>query len=213
MFIRAWSSRNFTEYLNINESFDSCIDENEEFMFEGGINLYSGGSVEDDESDEEELDKENKLMAVVRFVLFDEDAIMGKGMDFSYVADMHSGDTEAMAGSLLRSKIYKDAIDFIGLARHTVYISRFYVYPEFRKMGIARYLWENMERILLHCFNVRVRCFGIIPDPQEPTDEGWESAVDTAGHLKKRMINVIKSAGFTKLRNSCVYAKRSEELE
>jgi hypothetical protein len=212
MVLKAFCSRHYMTIFDSSRPFISEVDEEEEYMFTAGFNLHHTNSDDKDFDDDinDDADYEpGEVMATVYCTFFDEDKILNDNVDIVVQADMISSDLQGAIYTLTKSRTYKKMIDEdkIFLPLFTCYIDKFYIYPKYRKSGIARYIWDNIENILLHCFNTHIHCFVIIPKPQQPDDEGnWDNSIDENGEMLKRMIKVIKKAGFKQLGKSEYYA-------
>ena len=203
-YLEAFSSRHDVSIFDAAESFSKAVGEQEEYMFSGGFDLYE---VELDDEYEEVDPKE--LIATVRAVFFDEDKILNEGQDIVDIADMTNSDTCGAIAALTKSKIHNQQLDDdkLFLPLFSSYIQRIYVYPKFRSSGVARYIFNNMADIFLHCFNTNIHSFVICPKPQQPDIHGnWSDSPDENDTMLKRMILLLKKSGYKKIYNSEYYA-------
>jgi len=204
MILKAFSSRHYTPIFDVNEPFVSEIDEQDEYMFSGGFDLYK------ENEDIENYDDAERIIATVRGIFFDEDKILDDDQDIVDLADMLDGDVYTAMYALSKSKLYNQDPneDKIFLPLFSCYVQRVYVYPEFRQSGIAQYIFTNMEQIFLHCFNTNIHSFVIYPKPQQPDPQGnWINSSDDKGVMLNCMVKVIKSFGFSPLGSSGYFAK------
>ena len=170
MILKSWTTRNTLKIENINNDFKENIDdiffEGKEYSFTGGFTLYNN----------------NKIIAQVSGIFFDEDKIKYEYGSIVGIADVINSDVYDAIKTLSKSKIYYQEIDeekyFLPL--FTCYIQQIYVYPEYRKKGIARFIFKNMKKIFKYCFNTEIHCLIIIPKPQQPIKkEKYEEWINT----------------------------------
>jgi len=196
MILKAFSSRHHTLLFDMDREFVEAVDEQEEFSFIAGFNLF---------------DEENeKAVATVCGIFFDEAKILNEGEDIVELADMLDVDVYGAMDALSSSKIYNQekSPDKEWMSLFSCYLQRVYVYPEYRNTGIARYIFENMEQVFTHCFNTPINSFVIFPKPQQPdVNDNWDNSVDTDGSMLKRMLQVIKKDGYKQIGKTGYYAK------
>jgi|GEM_PF-2254133 len=195
MILKAFSSRHYVSIYDVNETFLKTIDEQEIYNFVGGFDLR------DEETTE--------AVATVRGIFFDEDKILNNDENIVALADMLNADVEGAMSVLSQSKIYNQELndEKAMLPLFSCYIQRIYVYPKFRGLGIARYIFENLEQIFAHCFNTPIHSFVIYPKPQQPDDKGsWDNIPDDSGVMLTRMIGILKKAGYKQIGKSGYYA-------
>ena len=193
--LEAFSSRHSVSIYNTDEPFSEITDEDEIYSFFGGFDLHN--------------ERTKEIIAVVDGIFFDEDKILNDGEDVVDVADALDGDATGAMFALSKSRIHNQALNFekAMLPLFSCYIRRVYVYPKFRGSGIARYIFENIEAICLHSFNTHIHSFVIYPKPQQPNVEGnWENMPDEDGVMLKRMVSVLKKAGYKKIGKFGYYA-------
>lgn len=217
MTIKAFSSRHNKTILDSDHPFikEQYYDE-DSYVFTGGFDLCFGSDSNDpDDMDDIEDNgihtncEKGEKIATVLCTFFDEDRILNEGQDIVYVSDMIDSDTCGAISTLVKSKLHKQEIDEnkIFLSLFTCYIDRFYIYPKFRQRGIARYILENMEDILLYLFNTHIHSYVTCLKPQQPNKEGnWVDSHDENGDMLKRMIRVFKAAGYKRLGKSEFFA-------
>lgn len=189
--IEVSSSRDEIEWIDTNEPFSQCIDEMEQYSFRAFVSIF----------------EEDNLVAEVSGIVFDEQKILNEGQDIVDIADMYDSDTFGAISTLIESKIYKQELDenLIFTPPYSCYIEKVYVEPEYRRKGIAKYIFNNLYEIFLHCLNIHIRCFVIYPNPQQPNEKGiWENLSDE--DMKKLMINVIKKSGYRRIGKSGYFA-------
>lgn len=189
--IEVSSSRDEIEWIDTNEPFSQCIDEMEQYSFRAFVSIF----------------EEDNLVAEVSGIVFDEQKILNEGQDIVDIADMYDSDTFGAISTLIESKIYKQELDenLIFTPPYSCYVEKVYVEPEYRRKGIAKYIFNNLYEIFLHCLNIHIRCFVIYPNPQQPNEKGiWENLSDE--DMKKLMINVIKKSGYRRIGKSGYFA-------
>jgi len=195
MILKAFSSRHSMSIYDIDEPFAEIIDEDEIYSFIGGFDFH-------DEDTEE-------IIATVRGIFFDEDKILNEDEDIVALADALDGDVMGAMSVLTKSKIHNQELndEKAMLPLFSCYIQRIYVYPKFRGSGFARYIFENLEAICLHSFNTPIHSFVIYPKPQQPdVNENWDNMPDKDDMILKRMIGVLKKAGYKQIGKSGYYA-------
>ena len=129
MILKAFSSRHYVSINDIEKTFTEIIDEEEVYNFVGGFDFH------DEETDE--------IIATVKGIFFDEDKIVNEGENISILADMLDGDVEGAMSTLSNSKIHNQVLDDekAMLPLFSCYIQRIYIYPKYRRSGIARYIY------------------------------------------------------------------------
>jgi GNAT superfamily N-acetyltransferase len=207
LILKAYSSRYNLEIKNLIEDFDKEIfeydDGNKKFTFYGAFNLYIN----------------RKIATSVSGIFFDENKIINEYKNIVDIADIIDADVYDAIKTLYNSRIYKQEIfdDKIFSSLFTCYIQRVYVYPEFRKRGIARYIFKNLDKIFLHCFNTEIHCLVIIPKPQQPNKkekyEEWVNTPDENGVMLNLMIKLLKIEGYKNIGKTNVYVKNYASYE
>lgn len=190
--IKSSSSRNLIEG-NIEDN-DILYSDYDKYVFFGDIQLI------DTETE--------KTIATIEITYYDEDKILNDNMSLAEISDMICGDEHFAICTLLRSRLYKAEIDeeamFVPLV--TCYISRVFVYPEYRNMGFGTYIFENISKLSEYIYNMKVHAIVICPKPQEPTDEKWIDSIDENGQKLKKMISILKKNGYRNICESEFYA-------
>jgi len=207
MILKAFSSREEIEVNNLDKKFIEDISfQEEDFTFIGGFNLHNNR-------------RNKEIIATVSAIFFDENKIYNEHEDIVDISDMIDADVYGAMKALSKSKVYKQEIhdDKVFTALFSCYIQRLYVYPNYRKKGIARYIFKNLDQIFLHCFNTEIHCFVIVPKPQQPIKsekyEKWENNPDEDGLMLKRMIKLLKMEGYTKIGKTEFYVKNYASYE
>jgi GNAT superfamily N-acetyltransferase len=196
MILKAFSSRYDISISNLNNEFINSVDEMEKYSFIGGFVLY------DDDTDE--------ILATVSGMFFDEDKILNENEDIVDIADMIDADVYGAMSVLSKNKIHNQEVndEKMFLSLFSCYIQRIYVYPKYRKTGIAHYIFSNLEQIFLHCFNTPIHSFVIFPKPQQPNGKNaWENSPDNDGTMLKRMKKLLKINNFTQIGKTGYYIK------
>lgn len=195
MVLKAFSSRHHLSIYDYKELFANEVDEQEIFSFMGGFDL------EDERTSEE--------IATVSGIFFDEDKILNESENIVNIADMFDGDVYVAMAALSKSKLHNKKLndEKARLSLFSCYIERIYIYPKFRELGLSRYIYENLEQIFLHCFNIQIHSFVIYPKPQQPDKDGnWNDSSDNDGLMLKKMISVLKKNGYKQLGKTGFYA-------
>ena len=213
MEIRAWNSRDEL----IVEGHDGemhmvCIDESDQFSFQGGLLVYESVY---DEDGYIEFGETGKLVAIVYGRFYDNTTIINEGYslgnmeeDFGYnarlfsCADMVDEDNANAIMALLKSEMLEREMDEDMMCRdlYDFYLERLYIEPEFRGKGVAKFILDNLPALLHRFFNITLRCVVTYPRPLKHTDgagimSGWEKS-DSDGEMKNHMIKVIEKRGF-----------------
>jgi GNAT superfamily N-acetyltransferase len=196
MILEAYSSHHYVPINNFDEVFTESIGEQEVFSFIAGFTLQ-----------EEET---NDVLATVRGIFFNEDKILNANEDIADLADMLDADVHGAMSALSRSKIHNQELndEKAMLPLFSCYIQRIYVYPQYRGLGIAKYIFMNLEEIFLHCFNAPIHSLVIYPKPQQPDEKNcWYDSPDENGVMLKRMVSLLKKDGYKKIGATGYYAK------
>lgn len=86
----------------------------------------------------------------------------------------------------------------------SIYIDRLYVYPDYRRTGIASFIFDNIGNILCHKYKFNLRYVCIIVKPDDPTDMSYNAMYDI-------MTRTLISVGFTRIpciSGESIFAKR-----
>ena len=103
--------------------------------------------------------------------LYDENLVYSCGMDILNAADPFGREEVALAEAFngcrelcAREQIWQNIQGFSG------YIQGLFVMPQYRRRGIASYLLAQLDKILRHAMNIRIRAVGISPKPVAELD-------------------------------------------
>ena len=98
--------------------------------------------------------------------LYDENLVYSCGMDILNAADPFGREEVALAEAFnksqelcVREEKWQNIQGFSG------YIQGVFVVPQYRRRGIASYLLTQLDKILRHAMNIRIRAVGISPMP------------------------------------------------
>jgi len=201
----SWSSRHYSIIDTSNVFLD-------EISYEpGGIYHFRGGiSVYESKDEEDQIDEKGEQIAEVMVQFFDEETIYNDNVNMVFVADEVDADVVNAIATLTMPKhrSFFEVTDFDKrlLPLYTCYLERFYIYPQFRNKGYAKYLFKNFEEILTYLFNTYIHGFVVCPKPQEPTEKGFNNILDVDGKILERMIKILKKNGYKRLGKSEFYA-------
>lgn len=196
MILKSWSSKNEVCVVDRNSSFEEALDIDEKYAFQGGFSFQNAET--------------NEILAEFKGIFFDEDGMYDNDFSAIDVADMFDSDTESAMSFLVESQMYNQELneDKVIMSLHSGYIERFYVYPKYRNRGLANYILNNLEEILLFCFNIKVHSLVTYPKPQCPDLKGeWVDYPDEDGAIKRLMIKIFNKHGFSEIDKTGFYAK------
>lgn len=164
------------------ESFDYEIDYND-FYFKAGFNLYP--------TDEDYEEKD--VVATVEGVFFKYNLINEFDIDIIDLADSISDDTYKAIITLEDNSLFAKAdIEYMSLV---CYLSRLYIYPEYRNNGIATYIYENLQEIFECVTGDQISIFITLPCPQKPTLDGrWKNIRDDI--MFEKMVRLLNKHKF-----------------
>ena len=202
--LRAFSSHSVVTIYGIAGPRQDIANYEERYTTYVGFNLYDDGDADDDRDC-----IKGDIVATVGMLLFNESLILNERADIPELAGRHDIIASDAMSALLKSKIYKyppcDEKESYPL--FSSYLERVYVYPDLRGQGVAPYIFDNLEQIVLHCFNVNLGGVVTIPWPQQPDTNGnWIDSPDDDGTMLKKMTRTIKKAGYRRLGKSDFFA-------
>ena len=142
-------------------------------------------------------ENENKVATITAYFL-DERRIADNGFEISTVADMVSQELYDAIKTLKKSKEYGE----IYSAAYTCYIETLYVYPEFRGLGIGKYLWENIADIFEYFTNKDVHAMIVYPKPHTLIED--KNSVTKKAIEDEAMLQIMKD---------CLISAEYEEIE
>ncbi len=161
------------------------------YSFEFGINITKNG----------------KPDAEIRGYAFDEDANEDNNFGIEIIADNLACDAGNAIRTMIRSDFYGDILAGTLLADvFSCYISKVYVWPEYRVRGIGKFMLANLKDILQYAFNINTRCITIVPKPQRPGTDAWENDPDPDGEKLKLMIAILEKVGYRQIDKTGVWA-------
>lgn len=169
-------------FIDTDESFTESFDYND-LYFKVGFNLYPL------DEDYEEKD----IVATVEGVFFKYNLINELDVDIIDLADTISDDTYKAIITLEDNSLFEKAdIVYMSLV---CYLSRLYVYPEYRNNGIATYIYENLQKIFEYITSDIVNIFITLPCPQKPTSDGkWKNTGDNI--MLEKMVKLLNKHKF-----------------
>lgn len=171
-------------FVDLDRTLIDNLSSEEQYSFFFSINLYDA----------------KKKVAEIKGSAYNEDINQDSEFDLAFMADDLHPDAGNAIYSLLDSKMYhKKNCKIVGDTTYICYLSTFYVYPQYRKRGIAKYLFNNLNDIMKYMLNFNARYYVIIPKPQIPTEEKWIDNPDEDGKMKELMVHVIERAGFKRI--------------
>ncbi len=174
-------------FINTNEPFAKSLDYditcNITYSFKVGFNLYSI----DEEGDEEDI------VATVEGVFFRYNRIDEFNIDIIDIADAISDDTYKAIIALGDNNLFAEVdTEYMPLI---CYLSRLYVYPQYRNNGIATYIYENLQEIFEYVTSDSTSIFITLPCPQEPKLNGnWENIRDDV--MFEKMVRLLNKHKF-----------------
>lgn len=192
--INVCSSRMCFQYFDFEQSVQEQLYEEREWSLGFSIKVLTSET--------------GKEAAIMEGILFDELRIEEIGLSIEEAADYITQDEYNGACWMAGSEEYKNKSEIWKWAPScwSGYMSRLYVYDEFRGNGIGQYLLSNLSEILKYSLNINLRCICTYPNPENPTD--W-SVIEDEG-MKKRMIGALKKSGFNEVGNEGYYVKGYE---
>lgn len=138
----------------------------------------------------------NKKMAIIEGIIFDNDLIANDDEDIAYIADSIEGSVAEAIAMLDNEHVTYGEV---------CYIERFYVFPEVRQKGIGSYLLANLKDILKFLFNANIEFFTTFINPYNNIEKEWIESGDEK--MKKLMIKVFTKYGFEEINGSGNYAR------
>lgn len=170
------TDKSFTESFDYETMYNIC-------GFKAGFNLYSTNE------DCEEKD----LAATVEGVFFKYNRIDEFNIDIIDFADTISDDTYKAIITLRDNTLFAEVdMEYMPLI---CYLSRLYVYPEYRNNGIATYIYENLQEIFEYVTGDSTSLFITLPCPQEPSQDGrWKNIGDDI--MFEKMVGLLNKHEF-----------------
>lgn len=152
---------------------------------------------------------DDEKVAYLKLTLFKEDSNDVEGVR-DVLNDELTMEQLGYLASLFESlEFSKEDFDFsYSETTHSGIWETLFIYPKFRNMGIATYLIENIDVLLLFVFNIHLKCLSIYPQPQNP--DVWEN-IDEPEMLEYMKKFIVKN-GFRNVTGN-YYVKRFEYFE
>ena len=118
--------------------------------------------------------------------LYDENLVYSTGMDILNVADPVGREEVALAEAFNGcQELCTKAEEWQNIQGFSGYLQGLFVMPQFRRRGIGSYLLNNLEHILRHAMNIRIRAVGISPMPTAEPDGDTVEDMDMLGQNRK----------------------------
>ncbi len=178
----------FTESFDYETTINTCY-------FKAGFNLF----LIDEDCDEEDI------VATVEGYFFNYNYIEAYDINIIDSADTISSDAYNAIVTLKNNNFLLAEVD-IGCRPLICYLSRFYIYPNYRNNGIATYIHENLQEIFEYVTSDLTSIFIILPCPQEPTsDERWQNVKDDI--MFEKMVSLLNKHEFKPIGKEGFYYK------
>ena len=172
-----------------------------------GINEFTGSILL--------MDDNGKNIAFMQGLFFNENKLCYVTDGIVEAADCYSLDAFKAIDKLVKSKPYKQRqVKPAEYGQHTLYIERFYVYPEFRNQGYGNWLLQNLDDLVEYYFNVSLYFAVTMLVPQEPIGSDdthkdidyfdWKD--NDAPEMNELLKKTFVDAGFKRLGRSDIYA-------
>ena len=151
-------------------------------------------------------DEKENLVAEISAFFIDESRSYNNGLSITTVADCMSQELLDAIKVLVKSEDYDE---IIFTPAYTCYIQTLYVYPEFRNMGIGKYLWENIADIFEYFMNKDIHAIIVYPKPHTIIKNGntFEKEPIEDDEMLQRMKSGLVLGGFKEIDNSNYFMK------
>ena len=150
-------------------------------------------------------EKENRVAEISAFFI-DESRSYNNGLSITTVADCMSQELLDAVKVLVKTEDYDE---IIFTPAYTCYIQTFYVYPEFRNMGIGKYLWENIADIFEYFMNKDIHAIIVYPKPHTIIKNGntFEKEPIEDDEMLQKMKSGLVLGGYKEIDNSNYFMK------
>ena len=188
------SSREEANITDISMPFRSNISEDDRAKFYGSIFIQDWRSFMDDT---------DNMAAIGEFVFFNESEILKGKREHITLKNYLRFDVDTVPELMISDLFDKDNINNL---LWTCYVEIFIACPEAPNNCVEQFFFNNIRDIIQYFFKIDVRCFVIFPRVFEPAHDGawigsshdddWIESHDEDGEKFKRMISLLKKAGF-----------------
>ena len=151
-------------------------------------------------------DEKENLDAEISAFFIDESRSYNNGLSITTVADCMSQELLDAVKVLVKTEDYDE---IIFTPAYTCYIQTFYVYPEFRNMGIGKYLWENIADIFEYFMNKDIHAIIVYPKPHTIIKNGntFEKEPIEDDEMLQKMKSGLVLGGYKEIDNSNYFMK------
>ena len=151
-------------------------------------------------------DEKENLVAEISAFFIDESRSYNNGLSITTVADCMSQELLDTIKVLVKTEDYDE---IIFTPAYTCYIQTFYVYPEFRNMGIGKYLWENIADIFEYFMNKDIHAIIVYPKPHTIIKNGntFEKEPIEDDEMLQKMKSGLVLGGYKEIDNSNYFMK------
>ncbi len=151
-------------------------------------------------------DEKENLVAEISAFFIDESRSYNNGLSITTVADCMSQELLDAIKVLVKTEDYDE---IIFTPAYTCYIQTLYVYPEFRNMGIGKYLWENIADIFEYFMNKDIHAIIVYPKPHTIIKNGntFEKEPIEDDEMLQKMKSGLVLGGFKEIDNSNYFMK------
>ena len=151
-------------------------------------------------------DEKENLVAEISAFFIDESRSYNNGLSITTVADCMSKELLDAVKVLVKTEDYDE---IIFTPAYTCYIQTFYVYPEFRNMGIGKYLWENIADIFEYFMNKDIHAIIVYPKPHTIIKNGntFEKEPIEDDEMLQKMKSGLVLGGYKEIDNSNYFMK------
>ena len=151
-------------------------------------------------------DEKENLVAEISAFFIDESRSYNNGLSITTDADCMSQELLDAVKVLVKTEDYDE---IIFTPAYTCYIQTFYVYPEFRNMGIGKYLWENIADIFEYFMNKDIHAIIVYPKPHTIIKNGntFEKEPIEDDEMLQKMKSGLVLGGYKEIDNSNYFMK------
>ena len=151
-------------------------------------------------------DEKENLVAEISAFFIDESRSYNNGLSITTVADCMSQELLDTIKVLVKTEDYDE---IIFTPAYTCYIQTLYVYPEFRNMGIGKYLWENIADIFEYFMNKDIHAIIVYPKPHTIIKNGntLEKEPIEDDEMLQKMKSGLVLGGYKEIDNSNYFMK------
>ena len=155
--------------------------------------------------DDEFVETEDRV-ATIKAVFLRYNNIINDGVDFVDAVDTintpYTEDIVRAVTTLISQRLLPKRQNSISLI---CYLSRVYVYPNFRNKGIASYIFENLQEIFEYIIGEKTNLVIVYPQPQEPTNGKWYNVEDKA--MQEKMVSKLTQNYYKPIGDTGFYFK------